>query len=214
MSRPGDTLGSVRRGAFGLVFAALFPACDSGTAPAPANVTYEAGPPTGPCDAVEQQHAIEGQTHVPECSVVHYGTKPPSSGDHYGVWAAFKIYSNPIPEGYFVHDLEHGAIVFSYNCPSGCDADVSAASATLAALPPDPLCLTEGTARRRDVMTPDPHLDVPFAASAWGFTLRAKCFDPEVFRSFAERHYGQGPEALCADGVDLSGGVSPGCGGP
>jgi len=168
----------------------------------------------GRCAAVEQRHGIEGQTHVAECSAVHYGTNPPSSGDHYPVWAAFEIYSNPIPEGYWVHDLEHGAVVLSYNCPNGCDSDVAAAKDMLTALPADPLCLASGSsASRRSVMTPDPHLDVPFAASAWGYTLRAQCFDADVFRSFVTRHYGAGPEDLCADGLDLSNGVSQGCGG-
>lgn len=169
----------------------------------------------GPCAAVEQQHVIEGQSHVPECSPVEYETLPPSSGDHYGIWAAFKVYSTPVPEGYWVHDLEHGAVVLSYNCPDGCDADVAAATQMLNELPADPLCLSSGEGvRRRSVMTPDPKLDVEFAASAWGFTLRADCFDPDVFRSFAVRHYAAGPEDLCADGIDLATGVPQGCGAP
>jgi hypothetical protein len=169
----------------------------------------------GLCHAVEQQHAIEGQEHVPECSAVHYATNPPSSGNHYAVWAAYKVYSNPIPEGYWVHDLEHGAVVISYNCPDGCASDVAAATQMLAALPADPLCLEAGGApKRRTIMTPDPNLDVPFAASAWGFTLRADCFDTEVFRNFAIQRYPLGPENFCADGVDLAAGVPSGCGAP
>jgi hypothetical protein len=176
------------------------------------SVSFEAGAPMGPCAAVEQQHAIEGQAHVPDCSAMSYGTNPPSSGDHYGVWAAYKVYANPIPPGYWVHDLEHGGIVLTYNCQSGCDADVAAAESMLNALPPDPVCLSVG-APRRIIMTPDPGLDVPFAASAWGFTLRANCFDPDVFRSFVDRHNGAGPESVCGGGVDLATGVPPGCGG-
>jgi hypothetical protein len=198
-----------------LIFAALSTAaCDGDDAPAVDTTSYEAGAPMGPCAAVEQRHAIEGQTHVPECSTVTYQTKPPSSGNHYDRWAAFKIYSNPIPEGYWVHDLEHGAVVLSYNCPDGCDADIAAATQMLNGFPPDPLCLVNDIrVRRRSVMTPDPNLDVKFAASSWGYTLRANCFDADVFSSFANRHYDAGPEKLCTDGVDLSSGVPPGCGG-
>lgn len=176
-------------------------------------VSFEAGAPMGPCEAVEQQHGIEGQSHVPECSPVTYGTNPPSSGNHYDVWAAFKVYANPIPPGYWVHDLEHGAVVLTHNCPGGCDADVAAAQAMLNALPPDPVCLALAAVPRRIIMTPDPSLDVPFAASAWGFTLRANCFDADVFRSFIQRHNGAGPESVCGGGVDLATGVPPGCGG-
>jgi len=187
-------------------------ACDE-EAPAVGAFSYEASAPVGRCAAVEQRHAIEGQTHVPECSTVAYGTKPPSSGNHYDAWAAFMVYANVVPEGYWVHDLEHGAVVLSYNCEDGCGADVSAASEMLKALPPDPLCLATATVPRRVVMTPDPNLDVPFAASAWGYTLRANCFDADAFRSFIDRHYGLGPENICGGGVDLSSGVAPGCGG-
>jgi hypothetical protein len=187
-------------------------ACDDDDAPVLANVQYEASAPMGTCEAVEQQHSIEGQAHVPECSTIAYGTKPPSSGNHYDLWAAFKVYTNAIPPGYWVHNLEHGAVVLTYNCPDGCDADVAAAEAMLNALPPDRLC-SATAAPRRTIMTPDPALDVRFAASAWGYTLRAECFDTDVFRSFVERHYGAGPEGVCGGGVDLATGVAPGCGG-
>ena len=200
-----------------LVLFSVLPGCHdaSDTEDSGAYVVYEASAPVGPCDAVEQQRWIEGQAHVPECLPIQYRSNPPSSGDHYGVWAAFKIYSNAIPEGYWVHDLEHGAIVLTHNCPDGCDADVAAAAAMLDGLPADPACLASGNGvRGRNIMTPDPKLDVPFAASAWGYTLRAKCFDPDAFRSFAMRHRGQAPEELCADGTDFSAGVAPACGGP
>lgn len=185
-----------------------------GEAPKVSNisVSFEAGAPMGPCEAVEQQHAIEGQAHVTECSPITYGTKPPSSGNHYDVWAAYKVYSNPIPPGFWVHDLEHGAVVLTYNCPGGCDADIAAAQAMLNSLPPDAVCLSTAGVPRRIIMTPFPSLDVPFAASAWGFTLRANCFDTDVFRSFIDRHYGAGPESVCGGGVALEG-APPGCGG-
>ena len=168
---------------------------------------------TGPCSAVIEQHPIEGATHVSVCSPVTYLTKPPSSGNHYPIWAAYKCYASAIPEGFWVHNLEHGAIVLSYHCPGGCTADVAAAQAWIDALPDDPLCAVDaGDARVRVVMTPDANLDVKFAASAWGWTLRANCFDPVAFTAFSQAHYGQGPEVLCAEGQDLSLGVPDGCG--
>jgi len=169
---------------------------------------YDASAPMGPCAAVEQRFGIEGQDHVPVCTKVQYGTKPPSSGSHYPVWAAFKTYGSAIPEGYWVHDLEHGGVVISYHCPDGCASDVAAAQKMIDALPDDPLCtgLAEGV-RHRVVLTPDPKLDVPFAASAWGWTLRARCFDPDAFREFFDRHYGQAPENFCNDGANVTASV-------
>jgi hypothetical protein len=184
---------------------------------------YDASPPTGPCGAVEQRHGIEGHDHVPICTSVRYGTTPPSSGSHYPVWAAFKVYDSAIPEGYWVHDLEHGAVVISYNCaaPRGgdgadsgtCASDVEAAHRMLDALPDDPLCtgLAQGV-RHRTLLVPDPKLDVPFAASAWGWTLRAQCFDETTFRAFIDRHYAQGPENFCDQGAEISASVAD-CGG-
>jgi len=161
----------------------------------------------GPCSAVTEQHPIEGHDHVAVCSYVDYQTLPPSSGDHYPYWAAYMTYDQPVPEGYWVHNLEHGTIVLSYNCgEAGCADDIATAQQMMDQFPDDPLCVSaaEGV-RHRLVMTPDPRLDVRFAASAWGWTLRANCFDAAEFLAFANAHYGQGPEALCENGEDVIG---------
>jgi hypothetical protein len=169
-----------------------------------------------------QQHPIEGSTHVPVCALIDYRTNPPSSGNHYPIWAAYKTYPSPVPEGFWVHDLEHGAVVLTYNCAvtgtadSGtCNDDIAAAAAMIAALPDDPACVSipQQSVRRRIVMVPDPKLDVRFAASAWGWTLRANCFDDSAFLAFENAHYGHGPEDLCTDGEDpLATGLPQNCG--
>ncbi len=197
--------------------AAALVACGSSSSSSgdvgPADASYDATDAGGPCHAVAQQHPIEGYAHVPVCSVVTYDTNPPSSGNHYPVWAAYKTYTTPVPEGFWVHDLEHGAVVLTYNCPTGCAAELAQAQAMIDALPADPLCTSAGgTVTRRVVMTPDPKLDVPFAASAWGWTLRADCFDATAFRAFSIDHYDQGREVTCADGQDVSTGLPGNCG--
>jgi len=183
-----------------------------------APVSYAASAPIGSCGAVVQEHPIEGRTHVAICSYVDYQTLPPSSGNHYPYWAAYMTYDQPVPEGYWVHNLEHGSIVLSYNCgEAGCADDIAAAQQMMDQFPDDSLCTDQGEGvRHRLVMTPDPRLDVRFAASAWGWTLRANCFDPTAFLAFANAHYGQGPEVLCADGEDVIGTSAdpPGCGAP
>ena len=156
---------------------------------------------------------LEGANHVTACTYVAYQSNPPSSGDHYPVPTQHKSYTTPVPRGFWVHNLEHGGVVFSYNCPAGCADEVAAAQAVIDAAPIDPTCSASGTARRV-LMTPDPHLDVRFAASAWGFTLRADCFDPAAFAAFLTAHYGMGPEAVCWDGPDQSLGQPAMCGEP
>jgi hypothetical protein len=181
--------------------------------------SYPASAPVGPCGAVTQQHAIEGFNHVDVCSYVDYHTLPPSSGDHYPYWAAYLTYDQPVPEGYWVHNLEHGTIVLSYNCgEAGCADDIAAAQQMMDQFPVDPVCTQAGDGvRHRLLMTPDPRLDVRFAASAWGWTLRANCFDASAFLAFANAHYGQGREpTICSNGEDVIGTSAdpPGCGAP
>jgi len=158
----------------------------------------------GPCKAVTQSFEVASAFHTADCSVLAEGSVPPAGGDHYGSWAAFQSYGFPIPHGYLIHCMEHGAVVFYYNCPDGCAAEVAEVQAWFDTLPEDPLCTGTG-ALRRVVLTPDPNLDVRWAISSWGQTLRADCFDPEAFGSFYQAHYGNGPEELCNSGVEFSG---------
>jgi hypothetical protein len=56
------------------------------------------------------------------------------------------------------------------------------------------------------LLVPDPKLDVRWAASSWGFTLRADCFDAAAFSDFYVKHAGQplAPEyTLCSTGFDF-----------
>ena len=156
---------------------------------------------------VSQQPLIPGQ-HVEECSYLgddSYNSNPPSSGKHYPVWAAFKTYAEPVPRGYWIHDMEHGAVVFLYNCPEGCADEVAVLQQVADQLPVDPLCTATDPQgpKRRVVITPDPKLPTRFAAASWGWTMTAPCADPEGFDAFARAHYGQGTEVLCGNGSDV-----------
>jgi hypothetical protein len=151
----------------------------------------------GSCQAVIEAHAEEGFTHVACAPAPTYRTAPPSSGNHYPVWADFHSYDAPVPWGHLVHDLEHGAVVIVYNCPGGCPDEVAAAQAFIDALPSDPLCTAPDV--RRVILAPDPTLDVRWGASAWTWTLRADCFLADAFTAFLRDHYDHGREALCGE---------------
>jgi hypothetical protein len=154
------------------------------------------------CAAVEREFTIEGASHVEDCSSVTYGSNPPSSGTHYQHWASFRVYDSPLPRGFWVHSMEHGAVVIAYSCED-CDDEVESARALIDSLPVDPLCSGSGPSRRL-ILTPDPLLETAWAAAAWGHTLTSDCFESDIFRAFVEAHYGAGPEQLCADGVFTS----------
>jgi hypothetical protein len=158
------------------------------------------------CSVAEAVVPLLPATHVQIGTPIEWDSNPPSSGPHYPIWAAYAAYSSPVPRGYYVHDLEHGAIVFLYNCgdAASCPDVVAALTAASNSIPDDPLCSAAGQGVRvRTVITPDPLLDVPVAAAAWGFTYKAQCADLPTLIEFANAHYGQGPETLCTNGTSV-----------
>ncbi|MES1172631.1 MAG: DUF3105 domain-containing protein [Bacteroidota bacterium] len=157
--------------------------------------------PEGPTSLLGvAQHADEGAAHTVVCTQVTYGTTPPSSGAHYPNWPVYKTYVAPVPWGFLVHGLEHGAVAIVYNCPGGCADEVAAAQAWIDALPIDARC----AARPRVILAPDPTLTVRWAATAWTWTLRACAFDIATFQRFFDDHYDVGPESVCGGLVDFS----------
>src|SRR5437660_989147 len=64
--------------------------------------------------------ASEGSaSHVPDGSPLTYKHYPPSSGHHYPSPAPAGISATAIPEGRWVHSLEHGYIVILYKPTAG-----------------------------------------------------------------------------------------------
>jgi hypothetical protein len=157
------------------------------------------GEPIGDCSAVVRSYQPDSASHHAECSDIEYSTSPPVSGDHYPFWAAYQTYDFPVPLGFLVHDLEHGAVIYYYDCPDGCTDEVAEAQAMIDALPDDPRCTQD--VRVQVVLVPRPGLASRWAASAWGFSLNADCFDADVFRQFYQEHHGRGPEDLCNQGT-------------
>jgi hypothetical protein len=158
---------------------------------------------------IEQPPLMSSFAHVPIGTTVDWNSNPPSSGPHYPIWAAFQAYTAPVPRGYYVHDLEHGAIVFLYNCGSPdagggqCPQVVSTLQAASDSLPDDPVCAQQGGpgVRVRTVITPDPLIPTRVAAAAWGWIYLADCADLPTLEQFAKAHYGQGREDLCSPGT-------------
>jgi hypothetical protein len=189
--------------ALGLAPQGLLVAC---SAREPESVLSDGGPsffPDASCVVEIDEPPLLPASHVPIGSDIQWNSNPPSSGPHYPIWAAYQAYTSPVPRGYYVHDEEHGGIVFLYNCgDAGCPGIVSALQAASDAIPDDPLCASAGQGVRvRTVITPDPLIGVPVAAAAWGWVYKAHCADLPTLRNFALTHYGNGPEVLCGNGT-------------
>ncbi len=175
-------------------------------------VTYEValdpncGAPAGSCQVQSCVHPKLEGNHVPVCSKINFATNPPTSGPHYPIWANFQNYDKPIPRGFYLHSEEHSAVVLLYNCArfhqpgTSCDAMVAAMKAYVAASPADPNC--QPPIHNRIMIVPDPDLDAPFAAAAWGFALKGQCFDPALTTGFVNAHYGMNYENFCGPGID------------
>ncbi len=167
-------------------------------------VTHPAAPPIAPateCAVTVADAPAPGYNHVDTCSDVVYETNPPTGGPHYAIWADYRTYDMPVPWGYLVHDLEHGGVVLTYNCPSGCPDVLSAYQSIITAHGADPACPDGGA---RFIVVPDPTLDVPVAAVSWEHLYKATCLDMPSLQTFVESHYAHGREDTCAPGVDYS----------
>jgi hypothetical protein len=151
------------------------------------------------------EHDIETSTHIPNCSETSFTHYPPTSGTHFPAWANFRTFNFVVNPGYYVHSLEHGAIVFLVNCkkPGDCGDDFARLQRIAGAAPQDSLC--ESPTRNRIVIAEDTVMQSRFAALAWGWSLESDCIDSVAFAAFIQAHYAQGPENICYSGTDFAG---------
>lgn len=189
---------------------AAAPSTDAG--PVDAAIARTSEPPTHPsaapiapfteCTVTISSDTIEGAEHRLPCSPIDYPYEPPSGGPHYSEWAAFGTYTSPVPWGFLVHDLEHGAVILAYHCENDADCDPVRAEfdAIIADMGIDPVCRLEDVATRF-IVVPDPTLPVPIAAIAWLHVYEATCLDDASLRAFVAAHYGMATEALCVPGI-------------
>jgi hypothetical protein len=126
---------------------------------------------------------------------VNYQSNPPASGPHYPVWAHFQEYQTPVERPYWVHNLEHGAIVLLYR-PDAPAATVAALAAAFRALPVDPQC-----GHARALLTPDPLLPRPVAAVAADWLLIGDSVDATAIQAFTLAHRNHAPENVCDSGT-------------
>jgi len=140
------------------------------------------GPPVQSIPIQGQVHIQRGQSH-PE-----YNSVPPTSGWHYGDSVApWGISRDPIVAETFVHNLEHGGVIVSYDCPSGCPDVVSKLEEIVRSYPSKVLLM--------------PFLGLrdsghPIAVTAWGKLAYLDAPDEAFIRSFVQRYKDKGPELV------------------
>ncbi len=144
-----------------------------------------------PCEAcdggcVEAYNPATSASHVD--GDVAYADEPPQSGDHNGCWAPWGVHTTEVAAENWVHNLEHGGVVFLYDCPSGCDDEVAQLTAYVESLPAG-----------RAILTPYAASEYPFTVVAWEHRLELGCFDLSAMQAFYTEHVGHGPEDVTSD---------------
>lgn len=172
------------------VLCATLGACGGGGGGGPAD---PGGGGSGP--TVGAQVANEGWAHVAEGSAINYQHNPPASGPHYPVWLRYQEYTTPQARGYWVHNLEHGAVVFLHRLDAPA-ASVAALRDAFRALPSDPQC-----GHPRALLTPDAGMPRAVAVVAADWILEGDSLDAQAVRDFVSQHRNRAPENVCADGA-------------
>lgn len=132
------------------------------------------------------------RAHVPAGTPIIYDQNPPIGGPHYpNPYPTYGLIEHPVQPGYWVHNLEHGAIVLLYNCPRGCADLVDQARTLYLSLPPgrNPY---DGHARL--LVIPYASMSHPIAVVAWDHKLELDRLDRDQIVGFYERYVDRGPE--------------------
>lgn len=128
---------------------------------------------------------------------VNYEQTPPVGGDHNPTWLNCGVYTEPVPNEYAVHSLEHGAVWVTYQ-PELPESEVEKLRAAL-----------PGT---YTLLSPYPGIDAPVIISAWGHQLKLDHADDPRLAEFI-REYRLGPQtpepgAACTGGLTAPGKVA------
>jgi len=131
----------------------------------------------------------DGRQHVAEGSVVEHAADPPASGDHYPVWSRYGVFDEPVNPGYWVHNLEHGAIVLLYTCTDDCEQVRSDINRVYASLP-------DGAFGEVKLLaTPyEGDFGSRFMLIAWNWQEPFDEFDPGRIERFYREFLDRGPE--------------------
>jgi len=125
--------------------------------------------------------------HVPDTTPVQYAQTPPNHGDHFDTPMPWGAYDTAVPDGRFVHDLEHGGIDVLYSPSASADL-VSQLNALVTSLPKDKF------GEVKVVVTPYPKATHTINLVAWDWEQDLDAYDFNAIKAFYEAHVDKGPE--------------------
>ena len=129
--------------------------------------------------------------HIPtDTDPGEYNSDPPTSGLHYAEEAQTGFFDENIytyPAGYLVHNLEHGYIIFWYNCDLLDESDCSELKSQIRSV-------MDELGGIKMIAYPWSSTDVPLVMTSWGRMQRFEIFDAEQVKAFYRANLNKAPE--------------------
>lgn len=151
-------------------------------------LTSASRPPLG-----EAVTVMPDASHVPDgTDPGPYNTDPPTSGRHYADPLPAGFYNEgdvpgAYPVGHVVHSMEHGYVVFWYNCAKVSGGDCSSLKAQIQGV-------LDAEKNLKVIAYPWSSTDVPVVITSWGRMLKMEKFDPKVAQEFVRQYRNKAPE--------------------
>lgn len=141
-----------------------------------------------PIMANSEAHVPEGQDPGP------FNSDPPTSGPHYAGEFDAGFYEEPssetrvpYPEGYLGHNLEHGYVIYWYNCGLLDESECTELKDQIKTSMAD-------NGRTKLIAFPRASLVVPVVMTSWGQMQRFNTFDEDQARKFVSTNRNHAPE--------------------
>jgi len=133
--------------------------------------------------------------HVPEgTDPGPFNSDPPTSGPHYDGEYDAGFYEPdspeaqvPFPEGYLGHNLEHGYVIFWYNCNAIDEVQCSELKNQIKGV------MADGGGTKL-IAFPRASIDVPVIMTSWGKLLRFETFESNQAQEFISANRNHAPE--------------------
>jgi len=134
---------------------------------------------------------MAGSTHIAiDSDPGAYNSDPPTSGPHYAEEARGGFYDSnnyQFPAGYLVHNLEHGYVIFWYNCDLLDDSACSELKSQIRAV-------MDEVGGAKVIAYPWTSLDVPLVMTSWGRMEKFESFDADKTKAFYRANLNKAPE--------------------
>jgi hypothetical protein len=144
--------------------------------------------------AIGSEVEVLRSDHVEVGAPVESPTDPPTSGSHYASPMPAGFYTKESPEylsgdhdGYLIHSLEHGYVVFWYNC----DLLEEQSCTTLLS---DIQGVMDDFNGFKLIAFPRPSISAPLVMTAWGQLQEFEAFDVKLAEEFIKVNRPRAPE--------------------